>query len=179
VNALRVSRTRPVISAVNPATSPVIATTQLLRVPDVVPVEEDSTLVVEVEDPKSATSAPRSVTLPATALRLVATEEVVVDMEPNKVDMVGDSVVVEAVAEDKPAILVVVTDTCPATAPKAKSATTAVRSVIFPETAHPRLAASVLATSASNPDTFRLNARTKPSLIRQEYNEDLRALRDE
>lgn len=48
------------------------------------------------------------------------------------------------------------------TAPRARSATTAVKSVISPETAPPRPAASVLATSASNPATFRLNARTKP-----------------
>jgi hypothetical protein len=48
------------------------------------------------------------------------------------------------------------------TAPRARSATTAVKSAISPETAPPRPAASVLATSASNPATFRLNARTKP-----------------
>ena len=56
------------------------------------------------------------------------------------------------------------------TALKAKSATTVVRLVISPETAHPRPPTSVLATSASNPATFRLNARTKSSL-RKQYNE--------
>jgi hypothetical protein len=63
------------------------------------------------------------------------------------------------------------------TAPKDKSATTVAKLAIFPETVHPRLAASVLATSASNPDTSRLNARTKSFSKRQAYNEDLRALR--
>jgi len=162
VNAPRVLRTRPVTSAVNQATSPVIAITLLLRVLDVVLVEEDSTLVAAVVDLKSATSAPRSVTLLVTALRLVGMV-VAVDMELNKVGMVEDLVVVAVVAEDKLATHVAVTDTCPAIAPKVKSATTVVRSAIFLEIAHPRPAVSELAISASNPDTFRLNARTKPS----------------
>jgi len=72
------------------------------------------------------------------------------------------SVVVD-VKEVKPATLVAVTATCLATVLKAKSATTVARLAISPETAHPRPAPSVLATSASNLATFRLNAPTKPS----------------
>lgn len=45
MNARRVQRTRLATSAVKPVTSPVIATTQLLRVPDAV--VEDSAAVVE------------------------------------------------------------------------------------------------------------------------------------
>lgn len=50
------------------------------------------------------------------------------------------------------------------TAPKAKSATTVVRSVISPETAQLRTTTSELATSASSQATSRLNALTKPSV---------------
>jgi len=169
VNAPRVPRTRPVTSVVNQVTSPVIATTQLLRVlAVVVAVVEDSMLVVVAAvDLKSATSAPRLVTLLATALRLVAMVAEV-DMAVNKADMVVGSVVVEAEAEeeDRLATLVVVMATCLATVPRVKSATTAVRLVISPGTAHPKPAVSALAISASNPDMFRLNARTKSSLYR-------------
>jgi hypothetical protein len=124
-----------------------------------------------VVDPKSATSAPRSVTLPATAQRLVAT---VVDLVATKVDMEADVADTAAVADkvDRPATPAVVTATCPVTAPKAKSVTTAVRSVISPETALSRTTTSVPATSASNQVTFKLNAQTKSATWRDTLRTD-------
>jgi len=123
-------------------------------------VVEDFLPVVAVET-KSATSAQRSATLLVTAPRLVDMEAKVVDLvavkdtEVAAVDMADVKVARLATpAED--------TVTCLVTAPKARSATTAVKSVISPETAPPRPAVSVLAISASNPATFRLNARTRP-----------------
>jgi len=121
-------------------------------------------------------SAQRSDTSLVTALRLVDTEAKAVDLAATKADMaVADTVADVKVA--KLATPAAVTVTClvsrqlklvsmflinQVTAPRARSATTAVKLVISPETAPPRPAASVLATSASNPATFRLNARTKP-----------------
>ena len=102
-------------------------------------------------------SAQRLVTLPATAQRLV-------DMVETKEAMVADTVVVDSVVpvkEAKPASHAVVTDIFPVTAPKDKSATTVVKSVISPATAHLRLPLSELATSASNLATSRLNAPTR------------------
>jgi len=120
-------------------------------------------------------SAQRSDTSLVTALRLVDTEAKAVDLAATKADMaVADTVADVKVA--KLATPAAVTVTClvsrqlklvsmflinQVTAPRARSATTAVKLVISPETAPPRPAASVLATSASNPATFRLNARTK------------------
>jgi len=138
----------------------VIATTQQLKVPVVA---VDTAPVVAV-DLKSATSAPRLVTLPVTALRLAAMAEV--DMAVNRAAMVVDSAAVEAEVEDKPATLVVAMAICLATALRARSATTVVRLATCLETAPPRPAANVLATNASNPDTFRRNARTRTSLLR-------------
>jgi len=121
-------------------------------------------------------SAQRSDTSLVTALRLVDTEAKAVDLAATKADMaVADTVADVKVA--KLATPAAVTVTClvsrqlklvsmflinQVTAPRARSATTAVKLVISPETAPPRPAASVLATSASNPATFRLNAQTKP-----------------
>jgi len=97
----------------------------------------------------------------ATALRPVDTEAAkVVDMEETK-DTVAVAVSAADVKVDRPATPAVDMVTCLVIALKAKSATTAARSVISPETAPPRPAVSVLATSASNPATSRLNARTK------------------
>jgi len=112
---------------------------------------------------KSATSAPRLVTLPAIALRPVVTAAVVTEVETKE-----DTVVVpvtEVVLEtvDRPAILVVATVTCLVTAPRAKNATTVAKSAIFPVIAQQRPQLSELATSASNPATSRLNAPTKNS----------------
>ncbi|PMD25600.1 hypothetical protein NA56DRAFT_738273, partial [Hyaloscypha hepaticicola] len=158
VNAPRVPRTRLATSAANPVTFPVIAPTQLARVLAVAAVDS---LLVAVVETKSATSAQRSDTSLVTALRLVDTEAKVVDLAATKADMaVADTVAdVKVVKLATPAA---VTVTCLVTAPKDRSATTAVKSVISPETAPPRPAASVLATSASNPATSRHNARTKP-----------------
>jgi hypothetical protein len=122
-------------------------------------------------------SAQRLATLLATALRPVDTEAAkVVDMEETK-DTVAVAVSAADVKVDRPATPAVDMVTCLVShafglfrmfliqnqviALKAKSATTAARSVISPETAPPRPAVSVLATSASNPATSRLNARTK------------------
>jgi hypothetical protein len=155
-------RTRPATSAVNPATSPVTAKTLLLRVLDVVVVVDSNPVV----DLKSATSVPRSATLPATALRLVDTE---VDSAVDKVDMVGDVAATAVVVdkEDRPATPAEDTVTCPVTAPKARSATTVARLDISQETALLRTTTSVPATSASSQVTSRLNAPTKllPSYI--------------
>lgn len=161
MNAQRDQRTRPATSAVNQVTSPVIAPTQPPRELDVE--AEDSHLVVVVVDPRSATSAQRSATLPVTAQRLEATvADKVVDMVVNRVVTVVDSVDVVVVDKvDKPATLAVVTVTCLVTAPKVKSATTVAKLDISPATAHPKPPLSELATSASNLVTFRLNAPTK------------------
>lgn len=119
----------------------------------------DSLPVVAVEA-KSATSAQRSVTLLVTAPRLVDTVAKAVDLVAVKdtVVVVVDMADVKAARLATPAEDTV---TCLVTAPRARSATTVVKSVISHETAHLRQAASALATSASNPATFRLNARTK------------------
>lgn len=160
MNAPRVPRTRLATSAVNQATFPVTAPT---HPPTVVLVVVASLLEVVVL-PKSATSAPRLVTLPATALRLVDTavvDTVVLKVATAVVDSVDAKV-------DKHATRAVVMDICLVTALKAKSATIVARLVISQETAHPRPPPSELATSASNPATFRLNARTKPfTMLRQ------------
>lgn len=122
----------------------------------------DSLPVAAVEA-KSATSAQRSVTLLVTAPRLVDTVAKAVDLAAVKdtVVVVVDMADVKAARLATPAEDTV---TCLVTAPRARSATTVVKSVISHETAHLRQAASALATSASNPATFRLNARTKLSL---------------
>lgn len=122
----------------------------------------DSLPVAAVEA-KSATSAQRSVTLLVTAPRLVDTVAKAVDLVAVKdtVVVVVDMADVKAARLATPAEDTV---TCLVTAPRARSATTVVKSVISHETAHLRQAASALATSASNPATFRLNARTKLSL---------------
>jgi len=157
VNAPRVPRTRLATSAVNLVTSPVTAPTHLLRAVLVVVVSLPAVVVV-VEVAKSAISAPRSVTLLVTALRLLA-DMVAAAMVATKVDTVADSVVVKVVKLATPAVVMV---TCLVTAPKVKSATTVARLVISPETAHLRPALSALAINASNLATFRLNAQTKP-----------------
>jgi len=115
-------------------------------------------------DPKSATSAQRSVTSHVTAQRPV---DMVVELVDSN-NRVAHTVVVLVVPvdsvdarEDRLATLAVDTDTCLVTAPKDRSATTVVRLAISPETAHPRLPPSALATSASNLATFKLNAPTK------------------
>jgi len=147
-------RTRPATSVVNLATSPAIAKTLLLRVLDVVAVVSNP-----VVDPKSATSAPRSVTLPATAQRLVATVAVSAeDKADTEADVEVDTVVDK---EDRLATPVEDTVTCPVTAPKDRSATTAARLDISQETAQLRTTTSVLATSASSQVTSRLSAPTK------------------
>ncbi|KAG9248113.1 hypothetical protein BJ878DRAFT_82209 [Calycina marina] len=61
----------------------------------------------------------------------------------------------------EPATLAVAMAICLVIAPKVKSATTVVKSAIFPATAHPRPLQSAPATSASSPATSRLNAPTK------------------
>jgi len=155
VNAPRVPRTRLATSAVNLVTSRVTAPTRLARVLDV-GVDSLPEAVVEI---RSATSAQRSATLLATAPRLVVTEAKVVDTEETR-----DMVVVASAADvkvDRLATPAVVTVTCLVTALKAKSAITAVKSVISLEIAPLRQAASVLATNASSPATSRLNALTK------------------
>merc|ERR1712058_104516 len=89
---------------------------------------------------KSATSAPRSVTLPATAQRLVATVAVSAeDKADTEADVEVDTVV------DK----------------EDRSATPAARLDISQETAQLRTTTSVLATSASSQVTSRLSAPTK------------------
>ncbi|PBP15377.1 zinc knuckle protein [Diplocarpon rosae] len=129
-------------------------------------VHPSATTVVEdmeakVVEPKSATSVQRLATLPATALRLVDT--VAVASAANLGTVVDKVVmVVEEVKVDKLATRVVVMAICPVIAPKAKSATTVVRLVTFPATARPRTTTSVLAISASNLATSRLNAKTRP-----------------
>jgi len=120
-------------------------------------------LPVVVEVVKSATSAPRLVTSPVTALRLLV-DMVVAAMVATKVDTVvvaADSVVVKVVKLATPAVVMA---TCLVTAPKVKSATTAARLVTCPEIAHPRQPLSAPATSASNLATSRLNVQTKPLL---------------
>jgi len=154
-------RTRPATSAANPVTSPAIAKILLLRELDVVAVVVDSNPVV---DPRSATSAPRSDTLPVTALRLADTAVVKVDLVATKEVTEEDVVAMVVVPEDKVdrlATLAEDTDTCPVTAPRVKSATTVVRSVISPEIAQLRTTTSVPATSASSQVTSKLNAQTK------------------
>jgi hypothetical protein len=134
----------------------VIAPTQLLRVPAVVVEDFHRGAVVDL---RSATSAPRLVTLLVTAQRLVATA--VVDSVVNKAAMVA-ALVVDVV--DKPATHAVVMVTCLVTALKVKSATTAARLVTCPETAHLRPAASEHVTNASLLAMFRLNALTKSAI---------------
>jgi len=153
VNAQRVLRTRLATSAVKLVTSPGIAKTHLKKVLAVV---VDS--VVLVAQPKSATSAQRLVTLPATALRLVVTEVVTVETKAVTVAVKVDTVV-ETV--DKLATLAVATVTCRAIALKVKNATTVVKLAISPATAQPKPLPNELATSASNLVTFKLNAPTK------------------
>jgi len=147
---------------VNPVTSPGTAKTHPKKVLDVAALA--AVLVVQL---KSATSAQRLVTLPVTALRLVATVVVAVAVTvETKADtaVVLEVTVVVVVLEttaDKPATPAVDTVTCLATALRAKSATTVARSVIFPETAPLRLQLSELATNASNLVTSKLNAQTR------------------
>jgi len=158
VNAPRVPRTRLATSAVSQVTSPVTAPTHLPR--EVLVVEASLAVLVDL---RSATSAQRSATLPVTAPRLV--DMVAVDMASARRE---DMVVVAALVDAKvvrPVTPAVVMATCLVTAPKARSATTVARLAICQETARPRPAPSALATSASNPATFRLNARTKSSMM--------------
>jgi len=103
--------------------------------------------------PKSATSAERSATLPVTAQRQEATPRV--DTKVVTVAVTADNSVA------KLATAAVATDTCPVTALKAKSATTAEKLGISAVTARQRPPASELATSASNQVTSRLNAQTR------------------
>lgn len=151
----RVLRTRLVTSVVNQVTFRVIAPTQLPTALDVV---DSPPAVVGT---RSATSAQRSAISHAIAPRPADMVAKVVDMAVIKEDMA-----VAAMAVDVKAVkLVTLAEdmvTCLVTARKARSATTAVRLVISLETALPRPATSELATSASNPAMFRLNARTKP-----------------
>lgn len=158
MSAQRAPRTRPAISAVNPAISPETAPTLHLRELDVAVSQ-----VAVVVDPRSATSARRLVTLPVTAPRLATEVNKVVASVETKADTVAVVVDLVVVKEDKPATHAVVTATCLATAPKAKSVTTAVRSDIFPEIAHPRPAASAPAINANNLVTSRHNAQTRPT----------------
>lgn len=159
MNAPRDQRTRLATSVVNLATFPGTAPTPLPRELDVV--VEDSLLVAA--ELKSATSARRSVTSHVTALRLADT--VVVGMAVvNRADMEVDSVAAVDVKVDRLATRVVVTATCRVTVPRAKSATTAAKLVISPETAHQRPPLSELATSASNLATSKPNAPTKQIL---------------
>lgn len=95
----------------------------------------------------SATNVARSDTLPATATKVAS----------NKVED-SNKVVETFVKVDKPATLAVVTDTCPGTAPKDRSATTADRSAISAVIA--QVSKTVFATSASNPDTSSLSAQS-------------------
>ncbi|KAH9217763.1 hypothetical protein DL95DRAFT_92125 [Leptodontidium sp. 2 PMI_412] len=157
-------RTRPATSAVNPATSPVIAKTLPLRVLDVVAVDSNP-----VVDPKSATSAPRLVTLLVTAPRLA---DMVADSAAARADMAADAVATEVDKVARPATPAEDTDTCPVTAPKAKSATTVARSAISQETALLRTTMSVPATSASSQVTFKLNAQTKSPVRRDTLRTD-------
>lgn len=155
MNALRDQRIRLATSVVNQATSPVTAPTHLPKA--------DVVLVDLAVAPKNATSVVRLDTSLVTAPRPVAMVAVdtLVDKATEEVDMAED---VNKV--DKPATPAVVTATCLVTAPRAKSATTVAKLDISPETAHLRLPMSELATSASNLDTFRLNALTRRFLVR-------------
>ena len=155
MNAQKAQRTRLATSAVRLDISQEIARTHLLRV-----------LVVQVDTPvvapRSATSAVSKDTLPATAQRLVVT---VADTRTRVTVVVAMADVPKVV---RLATLAEVTATCLVTALKAKSATTVARSVTCPATAHQRLPASALATSASSQVTSRLSAPTKfafPTMI--------------
>lgn len=130
-------RRRPATSATSQAIFPASARSQDSKV--------DSNRVVA--EP-SATNVARSDTLPATATKVVASNKVVV----------VDTRVVTPVKVDKPATLVVVTDTCPGTVPKDRSATTADRSAILAVTA--QVSKTVFVTSASNLDTSSLSAQS-------------------
>lgn len=131
--------------------------------------------VPQVED-KSATSAAKSVTLPATAVAVVLP-----DMVSKAASATVPAMVLLVVA--RLATRAVVSATCPETAPRVKSATTvsvvlfsraqrpltdnqiqAARSVTCPAIAHPKLARNAFATSASSPDTSSLPAPTRAAL---------------
>lgn len=157
MNAQRVPRTRLATSAVKLVTSPAIAKTHPKKVLAVVA----SAVLVRL---KSATSAQRSATLLATALRLVVTAEAAATAE-TRVDTAAPKVDMVVEAADRLATLAVATVTCLATAHKAKSATTVAKLVIFPATAQPKPLPNELATSASNLATFRPNAPTKGLLF--------------
>jgi len=101
----------------------------------------------------SATNVARSDTLPATATKVAS----------NKVEDSNREEVETFVKVDKPATLAVVTDTCPGTAPKDRSATTADRSAILAVSA--QVSKTVFATSASNPDTSSLSAQSLTRLL--------------
>lgn len=108
---------------------------------------------------KSATSVVRSGTLLANAPRMEVVGMVATEATPEE-----EATVVEATAaasDRQPVTLVVDTDTCQGTAPKARSATIAERLVILAETAHQRLQTSVFATSASSPATSKPHALTR------------------
>jgi len=136
VSAQLHQRRRPATNATSQAIFPASARSQDSKV--------DSNRVVA--EP-SATNVARSDTLPATATKVVASNKVVVDTR-----------VVTPVKVDKPATLVVVTDTCPGTVPKDRSATTADRSAILAVTA--QVSKTVFVTSASNLDTSSLSAQS-------------------
>jgi hypothetical protein len=89
----------------------------------------------------SATSVARSDTLPATATRV----------DSNKVDINR----VASVKVNRPVILAVVTDTCPETAPRDRSATTADRSAISAVIA--QVSKTVFATSMFAVDVVQLS----------------------
>jgi hypothetical protein len=131
-NAPKLRSPSPATDADKKATSPANAQIKSLvvvvvaGVPAVV-VEADTLAVAEAV--KNATNVVKSVTLLATATKVVVEATKVVAAEVATVvamaaDMVAVEVVVEAVAEVRPATLVVGLVTCPGTAPKARSATT-------------------------------------------------------
>jgi len=93
------------------------------------------------------------------AVVAVKVADLAVKVEDTVVALEATAVVV--VREAKPATRAAATATCPATALRARNATTAVRSVISPETAHLRPPPSEPAISASNLAMSRLNALTR------------------
>jgi hypothetical protein len=169
VNAQKGQRTRLATNVVNQVTFPAIVSTHQLRVRVVAAAVVDSLPVVAR---KSATSAAKLAISPETALK-----EVLLDMVATRVAMEVDTEVVvvvdlevDVVKDLKPATHVVVMVTCLATALKAKSVITVASRVIYQETAQSSQPMSVLATSASNLVTFRLNAQTRP--VKTTYMED-------
>jgi len=158
--ALKVLRTRLATSVARPDISRVIAPTHLLKGLDVV---AEAAISLPAEDPRSATSAARLDILLVTAQR--PAPAVVINVVEA---MVAVTTVAMAAAKANVVRLVtraVATAICHETAPRVRSAITAVKWAIFPGIAHLRPRASVPVTSANSQVTCRLSAPTKSSLV--------------